>query len=376
MSNVFGKAKFGGNKRTWFKLKDGESVYRILPPMGELQEDGRWSAFYRIHYGYKNSANQMRTFQSPLIRNMKTKLVDVPDAALERIEQLTAKLDEAKKANNQELVAQLLKLVGGQKSRYNLDSNHYMNVIDLQGNIGILKIRHKAKLALDLAIKKLRDEGVDGGGLDSENGRFFVFSRGGTGRDTLYQVSVYEKKINVDGVGEVKQAVVHTITDDIAKRCVVLNKDGNFQYKEAANLLTLFKKPTSEEVERIVKEGEKAVDEILDAKATTADDTADDDGGPEDDDASTTEAKNAAKGGVTNVTAPANTGSNQANTETTLAVQAGTTRANSSGGTTTLNPTTTPNTTQAKTTTPTAPQTTAESVNTQTDEEFLKSIGL
>lgn len=364
MSNVFGKAKFGGNKRTWFKLKDGDSSYRILPPMGELQEEGRWSQFYRIHYGYKNSANQMRTFQSPLVRNMKTKLIDVPDAALERIEGLLAKLEEAKKSNNTELVTQLLKLVGGQKSRYNLDSNHYMNVIDLQGNIGILKIRHKAKLALDAAIKKLRDEGVEGGGLDPENGRYFTFSRSGTGRDTIYQVTVYEKKINVSGVGDVKQAVVHTITEDIAKRCVVVNKEGGFTYKEAANLLTLFKKPTSEEVLRMVKEGETAVDEILDAKAASAvDDSGEDDSGSEDDDAPTTQAAK-----TTNV------GSSQASPAVTAAVQAGVnTPAQQPTQAAATTPAYVPPITVA---TPTAPQTTAETVAAQTDAEFLKSIGM
>lgn len=380
--SVFGKAKFGGNKRTWFKLKDGESVYRILPPMGDLQEDGRWSQFYRIHYGYKNSANQMRTFQSPLVRNMKTKLIDVPDAALQRIEQLLAKLDEAKKSKNEELVGQLLKLVGGQKSRYNLDSNHYMNVIDLQGNIGILKIRHKAKLALDLAMDKLKDEGLTGRGLDADNGRFFVFSRRGSGRDTVYSVSVYEQKMNVEGVGEVKKAVTHVITDDIAKRCVVLTRDG-FVYKEAANLLTLFKKPTSEEVERIVREGEKAVDEILDAKTTNLGDSGEDDSGSEDDEASTTEAKNAANGGVTQVTAPTGTagGVNTAPPGTTLTGNSGITTTNNVPATTATKATTdvTPTVTAPATVTAvpaTAPKTTAESIATQTEEEFLKSIGV
>lgn len=263
---VFGKAKFTTNKRNWFKLKDGDNVYRILPPMGELAEEGRWSQFYSVHYGYKNSKNEMRTFVSPLVKNPKTRMIEVPDAALERINELTSRLEKAKKEKNEELVAQLLKLVGGPKSRYNLDSNHYMNVVDLQGNIGILKIRHKAKLALDAAIKKLRDSGVEP--LDPENGRFFVFTRSGSARDTIYQVTVYKKKLNVEGVGLVEQDVVHTITDEIAKRCVTLDKNGRYLYKEAANLTTLFKKPTSEQVERIVKEGEKAVDEILDARAS------------------------------------------------------------------------------------------------------------
>lgn len=264
--SVFGKAKFGGTSRTWFKLKDGESTYRILPPMGNLGEDGKWSVFYSIHYGYRNSKDEMRTFQSPLVKNNKTKMIEVPDAALARIDQLKAKLDEAKKAGNKELQEQLLKLVGGTKSRYNLDSHHYLNVIDLQGNIGILKLRHRAKTALDATIKKLRDAGVDP--LDPETGRYFTFSRSGMGLDTLFQVSVYKKKMVIQGVGEVEQEVVHSIDDDLARRCLVVNKDGSYTYKEAARLDTLFKRPTSEEVSRIVLEGAKAVDEILDTKAT------------------------------------------------------------------------------------------------------------
>lgn len=346
--SLFGKPKFGGNKRNWFKLKDGDSVYRILPPMGDLREDGRWSVFCGIHYGYKNSKGEMRPFQSPLLKNRKTKMVEVPDAALERITDLKAKLEDAKKAKNEELVAQLLKLVGGKKSRFNLDNNHYMNVVDLQGNIGILKIRHKCKLALDAVIKKLRDSGVEP--LDPETGRFFVFSRSGMAMDTVYQVSVYKKTLQVDGVGEVQQDLVHTITDELAKRCLVENKDGSYSYKEAGRLDTLFKKPTAEEVERIVKEGEKAVDEILDSKAETASNTneyaGEDDSGTEDDD-SPVQAQPVQTAQVTKV----------AETEVVATTQVAT-----------------------KDITPvkavSAPKTTAESVSEQTDEDFLKSLGL
>lgn len=358
MTSPFGKAKFGSNRRTWFKLKDGESVYRILPPMGELAEDGRWSQFYSIHYGYKNSDDNTRVFQSPLVRNMKTKMVEVPDAALERINQLKAKLDEAKKQGNEELVQQLLKLVGGAKSRYNLDSNHYINVMDLQGNIGVLKIRHKCKLALDTEIKKLRDRGVEP--LDPENGRFFVFSRSGTARDTLYSVNVYKKKLHVDGVGEVEQEVSHSITEDIAARCCVMKTDENgniirtragkpiWIYKEATNLLTLFKRPTADEVQRIVQEGAKAVDEIIDGKGDVSVDGSDDGGGLEEDDAPV---QTAAPVAATNPVAAPVAATNP------VVAPAAVTQA--------------PAVKQAE-----APKTTAQVVSQQTDEEFLKSIGL
>jgi hypothetical protein len=248
-----GKASYGGVKKNYYKLKDGESVFRVLPPLGDLADSGRWSMFYNVHYGYKNSKGQLRAFQSPLVKNRKTKMVEQADAALERIEKLKVAFEEAKKSGNKELVAKLDKLVG-QKGQYNLDNNHYMNVVDTQGNIGVLKIRHRAKLALDAVIKTLRDKGVDP--LSVEDGRFFVFTRSGMGPDTTFQVTVQKRQIQVEGLGTVEQDIVHKLDESLISRLE----------KEAAQLDKLFKRPTSAEVARIVSEGASAVDEILDAK--------------------------------------------------------------------------------------------------------------
>lgn len=365
MSSVFGKAKFGGNKRNWWKLKDGDSVYRILPPMGDLAEDGKWSVFYGIHYGYKNSADETRTFVSPLVRNRKTKMIEVPDPALERINTLKAKLEDAKKAGDEELKTQLLKLVGGPKSRYNLDNNHYMNVVDLQGNVGLLKIRHKCKLALDAVIKKLRDAGVDP--LDPETGRYFVFSRSGSGNETTYQVSIYKRKLMVKDVGEVEQDAVHQIDAELARRCLTQNTDGTFTYKEAARLDSLFKRPTSEEVARMVKEGSKAVDEILDTKketagaATAAEAVEEDTSGTEEEEEVQAPAAQAATAAPAPapVAAPAQAPATTATAAPTPAAVAA--------------PVTPPAAPKAP---PAAPKTTQEAVAEQTDEDFLKSLGL
>lgn len=274
-----GNAKYGSGgfaKRNYFKLKDGESVFRILPPIGDLAEQGRWSMFYNVHYGYKNSAGKMRAFQSPLVKNRKTKMIESPDAALERIEQLKAELEKAKSSGNKARAEQIMVLAGGQKSLYNLDSHHYMNVVDLSGNIGILKIRHRCKLALDAEISKLRDEGTDP--LSADNGRFFVFRRTGSGLDTSFQVTVYSEKKNIPGVGQVLQPVVHVLDDALIARLE----------KEAAQLDKLFKRPTSEEVARIVTSSDlktgtsPACDEIFDKgnvqSATAADESEDEPG--------------------------------------------------------------------------------------------------
>lgn len=238
-----GKSKYGSTQKKYWKLKDGNASFRILPPLGELADEGRWSVFYSVHYGYKNAAGKARPFQSSQVKNRKG-MIEAPDAALDRINMLKGKLEAAKKAGDIKTRDALLLLVGGTKSVYNLDSNHYVNAIDEQGNIGVLKLRHRAKIALDAEIKKLRDQGIDP--LSIENGRFFNFFRTGSALDTSFQVTVKKQKMNVtvDGqVMEVERDLVHKLNDEIIGRLS----------NEAAELSKLFKKLSPEEVEAIVK---------------------------------------------------------------------------------------------------------------------------
>lgn len=267
--DLFGQSNYGGNfiKKEYRKLKDGEAVYRILPALGYLKKKGTWSVYYSTHYGYKNSEGKMRLFESPLVMNFKTKMVEVPDAALERIQTLKAMFDQAKKEGNKDLIAKLDPLVG-QKGQFNIDKNHHVNAIDLQGNVVILKLRYKAMQSLKQQIDILRDAGIDP--LSADNGRFFVFRRSGMGLDTTFNVSVLKEKITTQEFGVVERDVVHVITKELSER-LLTTKDGGetFQYKEVSELDKLYARPTSAEVARIVKEGPKAVDEIFDAKPSS-----------------------------------------------------------------------------------------------------------
>lgn len=350
-----GKAKYGGNRRTYFKIKDGDNTYRIIPPIGDLADKGVWSVFYKVHYGYKNSEGKLRPFESPLIKNFKTKMIDAPDAALERIEKLKAQLEAAKKAGNTQLVAKLNEFVGP-KGSFNLDNNHYVNAIDLQGNIGILKLRHRAKVALDATMKRLRENGVDP--LDPDNGRYFTISRSGTGLDTTFQVNVFSKKINVPGVGDVMQEVVHKIDDAIISRLS----------SEAADLSKLFKKPTSEQVARIVAEGAAAVDEILDGKGQGTESSGSgedyDDSGDYADDSGSTAQSAAAPANVNTVA------------QSTTVVQSVAAPASTQTKVETVPAQALAAPAQVSAPVITAPATTAAQINEMSDADFLKSFGL
>jgi hypothetical protein len=252
MSVKIGKARFGGNnfqQRKYFKLKDGEQAYRILPPLGELADSGRWSMFYSVHYGYKTTDGKQKPFLSPEVKNKGA--VEVSDAAKERIISLKAKLEEAVKSNNKAAVEKLETLVGYPDGMYNQDNNHYLNVVDAQGNIGILKLRHKAKLALEAEIAKLNAKGVDP--LSVEDGRYFVFTRTGKNRDTAVKVDVLKEKFQLDeatskslGVPagtQVERELIHKLDDSILNRLAT----------EAGELDKLFKRVTSEDVKKIVE---------------------------------------------------------------------------------------------------------------------------
>lgn len=349
-----GKASYGGNKKTYFKIKDGDNTYRILPPLGDLADDGIWSMFYKIHYGYKNSEGKLHPFQSSLVKNFKTKMIEVPDAALERIEKLKAQLELAKKNGDKKMVEKLNEFVGP-KGSYNLDSNHYVNAIDLQGNIGILKLRHRAKVALDSVMKGLREKGIDP--LDPDSGRYFTITRSGNALDTTFQVKVFTKSIMVDGVGEVEQQVVHKLDESTIKRLS----------KEAADLSKLFKSPTAEQIERIVKEGATAVDEILDGKGNGS---AAGGGGEDYDDSEDYSDDSTSAAATTTVTAEQVIKSAESTVNTTIAAATETKVETKVTTPVQASPA------QVSASVATASATTAAQVGEQSEKDFLASLGL
>lgn len=337
MAVKIGGADGGYTKKKTFKIKDGRNCYRIFPSLGfnGKDPDGKPFKFYNVHYGYKNKEGKLRIFQSPLVKNRDTKMVEKPDAALERIETLKAGLESAKESKNKAVYDRLAPLVSGQKPLYNMDNNHHCIAINESGEIGFLKLRHKCKLQLDIEVKKLRAKGIEPFG--AESGRFFIIDRSGTALETTFSVSIKKKTITVDGVGEVEQDIVHALTPEILSRLEA----------EAGDLDNLYIRPTSEEVAQIVKESELStgispnIDAILGKKAAVAQTVEGEEEGEEEPTA-TTAPSNAAPAATQ---APAQSLS-QAAPATTVTVQA----------------------------TP-APKAAAPAVSEMSDEEFLKSLG-
>ena len=258
MTMKLGTPKYEQNTKNYFAFKKDQNTFilRVLPPMGELAESGKWSAYHRVEFGHVGTDNRMKPFLSPRVVNYDG-MVEVESESHLRRDLLNNQLKQAKDAGNAALAEQCNNLL----RKYNQDAKHYMNVVDLQGNVGLFKIGHRGFQALKGEIERLRSEGVDPIGI--ENGRFFVFSRSGKNRDTIYTVTEYKQKQEMDtptGKVLVDVPFPHAIST------AIMNKLGT----DAFELDSVYPSVTAEEEYRIVHEGPAGVDAVFNKKKEEA----------------------------------------------------------------------------------------------------------
>lgn len=251
-----GKPKHEQNTKNYFAFRKDQNTFtlRILPPMGELAESGKWSVYHRVEFGHTGTDGRMKPFLSPRVVNYDG-MVEVESQSHIRREQLKTKMEAAKASGDlatQEECNTLLR-------KYNQDAKHYMNAVDLQGNVGLFKIGHRGYQALKAEIDRIRKtDGVEPVGI--ENGRFFVFSRSGKGRDTVYTVQEYKQKQEMIGPNGDKIVADVTFNHSVDEK--LLNK----LETDAFELNKVYPTVTAEQEARIVSEGATAVDEILGRK--------------------------------------------------------------------------------------------------------------
>lgn len=230
--------------RNYFNFsKDKRSfVLRILPPFGSMKNNPLgWAKYWAIHFGYTDTNGKLRPFASPLKK--RDGVVIARDPALERIENLQKALQSA---TSQEERAE----IESQLRRFNLSKKWYLNVVDLEGKIGLLSIPHKMMLALEAELKRLKQEGHDPLSLDK--GLFLELSKEGVGRDTVHKVQLYMETVSVNGK-KYKSEKTHTIDDDFAARAE----------RECFDLGRLYPAPSTEEVAQIVNGGPENLEAVL-----------------------------------------------------------------------------------------------------------------
>jgi hypothetical protein len=255
-----GNPSSGGarKKKNYFFIGQGSSVFRILPPMGNLAESGVWSKYYAIHFGYENVEGYMRPFQSSEVKNRTNNMIEVDDPAKDRIDRIKSQLaavQERNKTNPSEVleakIQELNDLVGF-KGKYNLEKRHYVNAMNEKGEIGLLGLKHKEKLALDEARTAIKAKyGIDPIGVE---GAFIEFNKSGRSFDTLISARGH-MILQADQSEKLNR---HTVDQALIGRLE----------SEAFELDNLYVALTRDEIETIVKASEKSEEEGK--KAVTA----------------------------------------------------------------------------------------------------------
>ena len=237
------------------KIKDGDHIFRILPPLGTFAKDGKWFTYKAVEWGYKDTKGNNRPFQDVRKVNFKTKMVEVESAAHLKREQIAKQYDQALAMfKSGQLTKDDMEKVKSVKQQFNLEKKYYVNAINQKGELILQKIGYKAMKALEVEIKKLRDQGIDP--LSVDNGRFFNIFRSGDGFDTSFSVSVVSENINVPDVGIVQKQIKHVLDESILKRLAT-------EAKDLSELDKMYPIVTAAQVERIVTGGPAGVDEVL-----------------------------------------------------------------------------------------------------------------
>lgn len=202
MSMAIGTPQYGAKKKNNFRLQDGDNIFRILPPLGELAAEGIWAVYDSMHWGYKGSRG-MRPFKCIQKKDFKTKMIKVQCPECDKIAEKTALVEDHKKSlaaqgKSPEEIAESVKPLSDWLFSHNLDKKWYLNVLTQDGKIGRLAIPHKMYTQLQEVITDLvSKQGVDPIGV--EGGLWFNLVRTGKGLQTTHRVAVVEQMETING---------------------------------------------------------------------------------------------------------------------------------------------------------------------------------
>lgn len=258
-TSFIGVAKFeSGQKKNWFYLKspfdnggkpDGSNIFRILPPLFSLGPSGRWSQYISSHR-ITNSKGSPRSFichevkqnkevvhHCPYCVKAKAGMDQLDDIKRQQDEYLKSVLDPQQKAlavanfNEQNKAFRLMHI-----EPYAAEKKFYINVMDLDGNIGVLSLGYKFFLQVETLVKSLGREKNDVTGIQGMFFNFRKMAKYKADRDTQYSIEPYRE----GGIsGQVK---FHTLTPEQIQRLK----------NEAFDLGDLFKRITAEQLNMLL----------------------------------------------------------------------------------------------------------------------------
>ncbi len=189
---------YGDKKKNRWSLQKGDNHYRVLPPFGNMATEGRWAYYDKVHWGYKDSNGRFRTFRCVEKKDFKTNMTTVACGECDLVEKKTKAKDQLykdqlKAGATEEEAKEFVVPYGKWILDHNLDKKWYLNVKNTDGDVGYLKIGHKAFMALQASIATLIKKGIDP--ISINGGVWFNFKRVGEGLATEYYIEVETESV-------------------------------------------------------------------------------------------------------------------------------------------------------------------------------------
>lgn len=191
-------------RREWkrHKVKDGNNIFRILPPFGE-SSNGYPYRKWQIIWGLQDpESGRARPFASSMTSEKRCPVTEYVGNLKKKAEVLKSQLAAAGVSEDDQKarLGSLNKLI----SDLNPKTVYIYNAADRAGDVGLLELKStaqkKMKAEMTSYIKDYNQDPTSLGSDDTDSGVWFNVKRSGEGRDTEYDVEKFQTKIkNANG---------------------------------------------------------------------------------------------------------------------------------------------------------------------------------
>lgn len=186
------------SRREWkrFKVKDGNNVFRILPPFGD-SSNGYVFKKWQVIWGLKDpDSNRMRPFASSMASEKRCPITEYVNSLKKKAEQIKAQMQAS--GEDDESIKNRLQSLNQLISDLSPKTIYIYNAVDKSGDVGLLELKSTAhKKMKDAMAQYISDYQQDPTSLNSEDddsGVWFNVKRSGMGRDTEYDVEKCQHK--------------------------------------------------------------------------------------------------------------------------------------------------------------------------------------
>lgn len=194
-------------RREWkrHKVKDGNNIFRILPPFGESSNGYPYRKWQIIWGLFDPESGRARPFASSMTSEKKCPVTEYVQLLKKKAETLKGQLAASgvSEEDQKERLSSLNKLI----SDLNPKTVYIYNAADKSGEVGLLELKStaqkKMKSEMTSYIQTYNQDPTSLNSEETDSGVWFNITRQGLGRDTEYDVKIVQNKIKNPTTGKI-----------------------------------------------------------------------------------------------------------------------------------------------------------------------------